>query len=171
MIKALGAILIISGCAVSSYRCVKKMADRVRSLSSVTCALEMMRYEITERLTPMADVFEMMAASVPKPASLLFKNADSEMKELGSCSFYTIWKRAVDKTDQLLLRENEKTALYQVGLSLGRYDFKSQETSLKRAAMKFDAFTKRAEEERRRNRTMQTYLGVISGIFLVIVLL
>ena len=171
MIKAIGAIIIIAACSVSSFKGVKRLGNRVKSMQSIVSALEIMKSEIVTRLTPVTDVFELLEKEGEYPANLLFKNASNEMKRLGQCSFFTIWRTAVEKTKELCLTDNEKLSLMEVGMCLGRYDAKGQEAMLTRAAQRFDVYRKRAEEDRKRDFKTQAYLGVISGVFVVIVLL
>ena len=71
----------------------------------------------------------------------------------------------------MYLREGEKLTLCEIGMCLGRYDIRNQESMLDRVIRRFETILSRAEEEKRANARTQAYLGIISGIFVVIVLL
>ena len=171
MIKLIGAAVILISSALSSVRAVKRLGDRVRSMQSICASLEIMKSEIGSRLTPIPEIFELLAEQADQPARALYKNASKQMDRLGELSLSAIWKNAVESTPELRLTDTEKLTLCEVGMCLGRYDPQDQQIMLDRAAGRFESYRKRAEEDRQRNFKTQAYLGVISGVFIVIVLL
>lgn len=171
MTKYIGAVVIIVSCVYSTLKAVKKLRDREKSMQSLCTSMEILKDEISNHLTPIPEVFEMLAERSQYPANKLYKNALEEMKNIGSCSFFSIWKKAVAETEELLLTEPEKQVLGEIGLTLGRYDVKNQEGMINRVISRFDFYRKRAEDDRRQNTKTQAYLGIISGVFVVIVLL
>ena len=169
--KIIGAIVIISACSISSYRAVLNLTDRVRSLQSIEISLGVMKGEISGFMMPVPELFENLGKSAPYPANILFRNACREMESLGSCSFFEIWRNSVEKTPELKLRDTEKLVLCQVGLSLGKFEAEAQTEAIDRAISRMAAFRSEAQEERRRDGRLHGALGVMAGIFAVIVLL
>lgn len=133
--------------------------------------MEILKDEISNHLTPIPEVFEMLAERSQYPANKLYKNALEEMKNIGSCSFFSIWKKAVAETEELLLTEPEKQVLGGDRTHLGQIRREKSGRYVNRVISRFDFYRKRAEDDRRQNTKTQAYLGIISGVFVVIVLL
>ena len=171
MIKALGAALILGSCLISGLRSASELNMRVRSMKSILSSVEIMRGEVSSRLTSVTDIFKLLSENAEMPARRLYKNALSELANADGDMLQNIWRRAVEKTNELLLTDTEKLTLFDIGACLGRYDVKSQMAMLERIASRFEEFRARAEEDRRREIRLQTCLSVISGVFVVIILL
>lgn len=170
MTKLFGAIFILFSGVFSSFRVIQRINGRVRFLQDMCSALEMMKSEVSDRLSPLEDVMSGLV-SEQGAAGDFFRNVLDGMKHLGDCSFYSIWKSAVCDIKGIRLEEGEKQALCEIGLYLGRYGYESQGEMLNRALQRFEVYRKRAEAERASDVRMQGYLSVISCIFVVIVLL
>jgi len=171
MLKMLGAAVIILTCSVSAVRAVVRLNSRVRSLRSLCLCADVMKNEIGENLMPVPELFELLAEMGDGPAGRLFENARLGLGMLGRESLYSIWKKAVENTPGLGLTQTEKETVEEMGLCLGRYGAENQAAMLGRIAFRLETYRKRAEEERGRDIKLQAYLGVISGVFVVIVLL
>lgn len=171
MIKIIGAILMIAGTATVGMKNVIRLRGRSKALSVVVSALEIMKNEIGDRLTPIPELFELLSREAESPVSLLFENAKNGMQELGSCSFSKIWSDAVQSTPELMLNPNEELLLCELGMSLGKYNVEEQVSAIALTQKRFEAFAQKAEEERARDSKMHAFLGLASGVFAVIILI
>ena len=171
MIKIMGAVLIISAGVVNGVKAAKKLRDRVKILQSLFLSAAQIRAEINTRLSSVTDILKKMALSPNRVVSELYKKAYTGMLGSDGEAFSVIWRRAVDSSPELLLRDDEKSALYEMGMCLGKYDAKSQDTLLGAVIEKLGHLEKCAEEELKNELRLQTGLSVISGVFVVIVLL
>jgi stage III sporulation protein AB len=171
VIRIIGVVLIMTSTAAMGFAGVRRLKNRVVSLDAIITSLDVMESEICSRLAPMREVLEQLSSEAPEPARRLYANALKEMERLGRCSFYTIWRDSVDKTRELMLNDDEKGTLEELGLCLGRYDVKEQSESIRRVRRKMERFLDRAEEQRRRDSKLHAFFGVVSGIFAVIILL
>jgi stage III sporulation protein AB len=171
MMRLIGAILLISGTVAWGMAGVMRLRGRVRSLSALTSALEIMKSEICDRLTPLPELFDMMQTEATPPAGLLFRNAGEKLSELGTRPLPMIWREAVAGTPELLLAPSEELVLLELGLSLGRYDIEEQRRAFSYALRRLDTLTKKAESERDANSKLHAFLGVAAGVFAIIILL
>ena len=171
MMRLIGAILLISGTAAWGMAGVMRLRGRARSLNALTSALEIMKSEICDRLTPLPELFELLQNEATPPAGLLFRNAGDKLSELGTRSLPAIWREAVAETPELLLTPSEELVLLELGLSLGRYDVEEQRRAFSYALRRLDALTKKAENERDSNAKIHAFLGVAAGVFAIIILL
>lgn len=171
MINIIGAIMLVGAAAAWGVGSVLRLKGRVQNLSSILTALEVMRGEICERLTPMPELLEMLRDESPYPAGLFFEKVRNSMSDLGTYSFAAIWRRSVETTPELLLTEQETQTLAELGFSLGRYDAKEQK---QRALVyhpadgDFFAEGRGAEGQGLQNTS---FSGCCSGVFAVIILL
>ena len=171
MIRFIGAILITAGTAGWGILGVIRLRRRVRSLAALLSALDILKSEICDRLTPMPELLRQMAAETTYPASLLFKNASDKMAALGSRPFSAIWRQAVRNTPELLLKPHEELVLTELGMSLGRYDIAEQRSAIGYAARRLDECRARAEADRDKNSKVHAFLGFAAGLFVVVILL
>lgn len=171
MLKFIGAILLTAGAALWGFSCAKSLKDRANALSALAASIELMGYELCDMLTPVPELFGLMARQAPKPAADLFKNAEERLKEIGAVPFSELWHEAIKDTHELMLIEQEMLTLSELGFSLGKYDIAEQRKAIETAKRQFEEFTKKAEEERDKNWKSQAFLGVAAGLFAVIILL
>ena len=171
MLKLIGAILLIAGTASCGIVGAMKLKRRSDSLSSILSALSMMKSEICDRLTPLPELVEMLREDGQYPASALFTNVYSNMAQLGSTQFSTIWSRAVNKTPELMLNDRERTVLSELGKSLGKYNIEEQRSAILYAADRFSDYLKKAEASCAESSKMRAALGVAAGIFAVAILI
>lgn len=148
-----------------------RLGVRVRAISGLIAALQVMKSEICDRLTTMPELMEMMAENTDAPVNSLFISCESQMKNLGAKSFYFIWKNAVATSVQLELREPEKATLAELGHVLGRYDIKEQGNAISAAIRRFEHYLKLAEDEKKGQGKVHAVLGLATGFFAVIILI
>ena len=169
MLKLIGAILLVSGAAVWGLLGARGLKDRGVALRAVESSLELMEHELCDLLTPVPELFAVLGSVSPEPAGQLYRNAAARMKEIGAVPFSELWHRAVTDTEELLLTEEETTALSELGVSLGKYDVNEQRRAVEAARKRFGLFAERAEKERDKNWKSQAFLGAAAGIFAVII--
>lgn len=171
MLKLIGAILLIAGTGLWGISGARELKERAKALAAVTASVEMMEYELCDRLTPVPELFALLGKQAPKPADILFQNAAVGIESIGAVPFYELWHRAVRDTHELMLTEQEILILSELGFSLGKYDVSEQCKAVKAARSQFEIFTKKAQDECDKNWKSQAFLGVTAGLFAVIILL
>ena len=166
------AILIIGATAAVGLSSVWRMGARIRVLSGLIAAVETMKSEICDRMTPIPELLEQLAREADAPVDQLFHRAIREMGDIGIQSFYFIWKAAVEGASPALeLTKEERQALIDLGRTLGRYDTEQQRDAFVYTLRRLESHLRRAEEERAKRGRVHAVMGVAVGVFVVIILI
>ena len=171
MLSIVGAILIIGATAMLGLSSVWRMSARVRVLTGLIAALETMKSEICDRMTPLPELIEQLTREADPPLDRFFCRVAQEMTAIGQRSFYFIWKTAVEGSEELALTKEERQTLIDLGRSLGRYDTEEQRDAFAYALRRLESHLRRAEEARREQGRIHAVLGIAVGVFVVMVLL
>jgi len=171
MTKLIGALLLVAAGAGMGLAKARELRFRVQSLVAILSSLEIMRGEICTRLTPLPEIFALLAAEAPEPASEFFCALKEGMSELGERSLGEIWSRALKDTPSLALKPEEERALHLFGMSLGRFDVSEQKQAIDRCMESMGRFLQKAREEVHTQGRLYTGLGLAFGMMLAVVLL
>ena len=171
MLSALGAVLIIGATAALGFSSMWRMGARVKILTGLITALETMKSEVCDRLTPIPELLEQLAREADAPVDRFFQRVAEQMGTIGLRSFYLIWKTAVENSGDLELLEAEKQTLIDLGRSLGRYDTEQQREAFSYAHRRLETYLRRAEEDRAKGGRVHAVLGIAVGVFVVIILM
>jgi len=171
MLTAIGAVLVIGATATVGITSLWRMGTRVRVLSALIVALEVMKSEVCDRMTPIPELIDQLAEEAPAPVNLLFRRLQAEMGEIGIRSFYFLWKNAILASPDLALREAEQETLIALGQSLGRYDANQQRDAFVYAQRRLERYLSKAELERSQQGKVHAALSIAVGVFMVIILL
>ena len=166
-----GAVLIIGATAAVGLSSVWRMSTRVRVLTGLLSAVETMKNEICDCMTPLPELIEQLTREAAPPVDRLFYRVAKEMADIGMERFYFLWKRAVEETGELELTEQERQTLIDLGRSLGRYDTEEQRSAFAYAQRRLEGYQRQAEAERAKQGRVHAVLGIAVGVFVVIILL
>jgi stage III sporulation protein AB len=112
-----------------------------------------------------------MEEQTAEPVRAFFRNVRRSLGGLGDMALYELWGRAVEETPELLLTEEEVSALRETPRALGRYDIAEQRDALLRAERRFEAFARRAAEKRDADSKTRAFIGAAVGVFAALLLL
>ena len=170
MLKIVGAALLLTGGIGFGLAAVRRLERRVKTLQSLTEALELMERELDFRLPPMKELIWETARRSAEPASEFLAACAERMDELEGQPLSGLWQQAA--LDELpALKPCDREVLLSVGAVLGRYDAESQRGAISAARERLAGFLADAVEERRRQGRVYGALGATAGAFLVILLL
>lgn len=171
MLRLIGCILVIACTTAFGINCASRLGTRVKVISGTISALEVMRSEICDRLTPMTQLMQMMTEQTEAPINSLFKSCSNQMEALGNKSFYYIWKYSISNCEALELKPQEQRTLIDLGHVLGRYDTEEQSKSISYCIRRFEHYLKQAEDEKKSQGKVHAVLGIAAGFFAVIILI
>ena len=171
MLSIIGAVLVIGASATFGVLSLWRMQTRIRVLSALLTALSYMKSEIADRMTPIPELIEALIRESDPPVDRLFRRVAAGMGEIGAQSLYFIWRTAVMDSQELELRDTERQSLIDLGRALGRYDAEEQRDAFAYTIRRFEGYLRRAEEERRNQGRVHAILGIVVGVFVVIILL
>ncbi|GHU60655.1 stage III sporulation protein SpoAB [Clostridia bacterium] len=171
MLRIIGALLVAGGMASAGIMAVWRMGERVRALSGMVAALDIIQTEISFRLTSIPDIIDMLAAGFPPPISSLFTDCQKNIGRLGELPFSAIWAKSVKSFSEGTFKPRERETLLELGNVLGRYDSDGQTQAISYARRRFEGFLQNAEEEKSRQGKVYGALGIASGAAAMIVLI
>lgn len=171
IIKILGAVLITAATTAVGLSSAGRLKTRVRSLSSLITGLDLMRSEISTRLTPIPEILELLAREAAEPARGFFLSCLVKQKKLRGKPFSAAWRAALSECAELELRENEMQTLLELGGALGRYDAERQAEAIAKTRSRMETFLAAAEGERDREGKTRALLGAAAGAAIVIILI
>ena len=171
MLKAAGAVLIMTACCFWAFSAVGELRRHVRTLESLAASMNVLEGEIFCRLSPLGDVVRLLADNAQEPACCFYKRVDENMEKLGESSFYAIWREAVVNCSELNLTREENELLCELGMSLGRYDVDKQAQAIKYTERQLEYMVKRASEQSRKDGKLHAVFPLLAGVFVIIILL
>jgi len=171
MFRLIGALLVI--CAAGSFgiNSMWRMSVRVCALRGLMTALETMKSEICDRMTPLPELVDLLCTETSPPVNRLFFRLRHAMGELGIQRFSSLWSDVVDHAYELELHEGERQVLSDLGKSLGRYDVEDQRHVMDYTLRRLEGYLDLAEEARRTQGKVHAVLSLAVGVFVVLILL
>jgi len=170
-VKWIGAILFIIATTSTGFDISYRLNNRPTHIRQLKSALQILEAEILYSQLSLHDAFQTIGNQTPHPINMFFKELAIHL-ETKTSDLYPIWELQVDMLlKHSCLKSNEKEILLQFGQTLGQHDFSQQQ--------KYIALTihhlNRELEEARMNQSkyskMAKGLGVLCGLFIVLLLI
>ncbi|MBQ9979500.1 MAG: stage III sporulation protein AB [Oscillospiraceae bacterium] len=171
MLSVIGAGLLICGTSAWGFSAVLRLKKRTQILAALISALELLESELTFKLAALPELMETLSKTAPPAVRGLFVRCAAQMPRLGNCSFRRIWNECISNSPELLLKEDERECLEELGTVLGRYELSQQRRVLHYTRSRLYTFLDRAENERSRQSRLYGTLGVASGVMAVLILI
>ena len=155
------------GCSMSAV-----YKNRVRYLEDLLISLEIFKTEINYGLSLLPDVFQSIAGKVRGPVGRLFVGSRAYLGRKEGLAAAECWRRTLqDRQGELELNAAQVELLEKMSLIWGRGDKHDQ---LKQATLMQELLRQALSEargEREKNEKMWRYLGLLSGMTIVILLM
>lgn len=170
MIKLIGACLLLIGSGGLGVAAVAYLQSRVDCLRAFSAAVGLMGKELDFRLTPLPDLFLLMAERTAAPVSNFFETCrKGVLTDLGVGGLSQIWSSAL-RTNHLPLHLEEIQTLETLGIALGRYDADNQRRILEYTGEELRLHLRKAEAERLNMGRVYGTLCLSAGALMMIVL-
>lgn len=170
-IKIIGVLFVTLSCAGLGADAAHKLKKRLRLLETLKHMVIHLKGEILYANAPLAEAFERTGNRNPGKAGDFFREIAAELiRETGE-SFDGIWKEHAEKFGQgTPLSSKEKEQLISFGEHLGYLDRDMQEKTILLYLEDLEhSITSLREQEPQKCRLFMS-LGVMSGLFLAVVL-
>ena len=170
MLKLMGALFLLCGCAVIGLLQVKNMDKRVGTIRSLLCALEVMGRELSFRIPLLEEMLSVAANSVQEPTRSFLMVCRNHLKRNTDAPFSRIWNNAA-KEKLVSLKKQDLDPVYSLGEILGRYDYEDQRQAIRQTCVILENVLSDAMLERKSRGRVYKILSTTIGAFLVILLL
>lgn len=164
MIRSFGLLLLLITAAMGGNAAAKSLEARVKRLRTLEWFCEAAGSELKYLLPTVKELLCSLAARADFQELVFLRTAAEE-----SCAFPESWRHALE-TDKTLCAD-EREILRTVGSTLGSTELSAQLSALKLCCERLRRLREAAESEVVRRGRLYRSMGILTGIFLVILLL
>ena len=159
MPAALGAVLVVTGCAGLGLAALYRLIARVKVLSAFMLLADRLGGEIGFFLTPLPELPERL------PELRRFWEV-MDYRPYGAETYQQAWSRAAESLD---ITEADRSLVREIGGVLGRYDAENQTRTLSLLRKQLEISLSIARENRAKYGRLYGMLGLLGGILLVVI--
>lgn len=172
MIKAVGAIIILTAAACLGFIKGQQYEERIRDLKQLELIFQELLSDIRFGKITMAESFRRISQNVPIPFDRFLKNLCGEMKWKRGRQFVDIFSEEVKKClQQSYLENSDLQKLKEVGHSMDGADRETQIHVLESYLRELKKWREQLESKAPEQKRICRVLGVTGGTFLLIILL
>ncbi|HLS36430.1 MAG TPA: stage III sporulation protein SpoIIIAB [Bacillota bacterium] len=169
--KWLGAIILIIITTFIGLEYSTRLKSRPKHIHQIKNALLILEAEILYSQTKIKDAFETISKQIPNPTKELFYASAKDLST-NKLHLFEIWENNVQRyIERSALTEKEKEILLQFGKTLGQYDMTQQQKQLAVTNNHLHRLLQEAETHRDQYANIAKSLGVLSGVFIVLLLI
>lgn len=171
--KWIGALLFISMTTWFGFYYSKQLYNRPKHIRYVKSSLQILEAEMMYSQLPLEEVFRILSKQAPSPIKAIFMDVYTSMQNNQSnVDFYTMWAKEMSRiSDKTALGKNEYEILLQFGKTLGQHDLIQQQKNILLTQTHLQRELEMAQDQATTYGKMAKSLGVLSGIFVVLLLI
>lgn len=172
MLKILGAVLTIASSAAIGYYFSSNLKDRIDDLKELRKNMVVLRGDIRYAITPLPEAVGAIALRHQGNFARFFGTISEKLMKLEGVSFCEVWKQTV--TEELVktaLTKQDKESLSKIGENLGYLDKEMQLNILDLYIEQLEIEIESASKVRGEKAKLYNTLGVMTGVFITIVML
>ncbi|ASK63227.1 stage III sporulation protein SpoAB [Virgibacillus phasianinus] len=167
----IGALLFIGTTTWIGFEISNKLRDRPKHIRQLKNALQILEAEILYSQLPLRDAFDSIAKQLPDPTRTFFQDLAINLDE-NKTDLFSVWSQHMEMLNRIsAIGKNEKEILNQFGRTLGQHDFNQQQKHIQLAVHHLDRELEEARDNEMKYSKMAKSLGVLSGLFIVLLLI
>ncbi|WAH38996.1 stage III sporulation protein SpoIIIAB [Alicyclobacillus dauci] len=170
MLKLVGAMLIVLATTLIGFRVAGAYRDRPRQLRSLIRALTHLQAEVEYQTTPLPVALQNVAARGSPPCSTMFQRVSDHLIKDGMTVSEAFRVSLVRLVGESALQSADCEAIQSVADSLSTMDVTHLQTQFQMALEALRQAESGAREHGLKNARLWQYLGVLTGVILVILL-
>lgn len=172
MLSLLGSAMIIISTTLVGFYYSRGFSYRLKVIRDFQYALTMLQSEIMYSSSPLIEALKYVATKTDGNVSKFFNEFSTLLYKREIEGIQDGFKASINTYKKaLMIEEDEIDTIASFLKSLESSDSESQKTSFNITMKKFEAFEKRADEIMKKNEKLYKYLGICSGLLVVIVLI
>ncbi|MDX8046018.1 stage III sporulation protein SpoIIIAB [Gracilibacillus sp. S3-1-1] len=171
MIKLLASLFIIGASVLLGNEYANNLVNRPRYIRFFKNALQILEAEIVYSQETIKESLHAVSNQIPEPLATLFQHIADDIQH-DQDELYPIWEKHI----HVFYRSNpiqvdDKEILLQFGRTLGQHDVIQQQKYIRLAINHLERTLKEADDKHHRYGKMARSVGVLIGIFIVLLLL
>lgn len=149
----------------------QRLSKRPKHIRQIKNALQILEAEILYSQLPLQDVFSIVAKQIPYPAKSFFQALTNSMYEKNT-DLFSLWNKSLNELMGVSCLGNaEKEILNQFGRTLGQHDFQQQQKHIQLTVNHLDRELEEARDNQYKYSKMAKSLGLLCGLFIVLLLI
>ncbi|GAA0602664.1 stage III sporulation protein SpoIIIAB [Virgibacillus siamensis] len=169
--KWIGAMLLIGTTTWAGFQISKRLNERPKHIRQMKNALQILEAEILYSQLSLKDAFMTISKQIPEPVSSFFETAALSLEEKNT-DLFSMWnQRLIELFTSSALGGNEHEILKQFGRTLGQHDFDQQQKHIQLTIKHLDRELEDARDNQFKYGKMAKSLGLLSGLFIVLLLI
>lgn len=172
MQRFIGAVFIISATTGAGLLYGIELQNYLEKMLYIRHIVYMLKGELEYSSAPLDEVFGRVAVRVKEPYRRWLHAMERQMAERESENFLKIWMRSVDRyLGELHLKSEHSIQLKELGTCIGQMDSASESKNLQLYLERLELEIERVREGMASRKRIGNCLGVMSGVFLVVILI
>ncbi|SER16200.1 stage III sporulation protein AB [Gracilibacillus ureilyticus] len=169
--KWIGALLVILTCFFTGMDYSRRLAQRPKALRLWKNALLILEAEMVYSHATVQNACENIAKQIGDPLSGFFLSVSKRL-QYEKTDLYLIWEEEVDQFwTRAALSKEDKEIIKQFGKTLGQHDIIQQKKYIQLAIVHLENKHKESIEMNQRYGKVSGSLGLLSGVFIALLLL
>lgn len=169
-VRLMGALFVIFATTSYGFQRAKGYRERIYQLRSFQDGLSMLQTEITYGLTPLPLALEKVSRSIKGEIGIFFKDVSEKLITGDGELLEEYWNQCLGQLNTFLTKEDQGI-IKNLGYSIGRSSVSEQKKHLEMTLRQLQISERESRELCSKNEKMWKYLGLFSGIALVLVLI
>ncbi len=166
MQKVIGSIMVIAVCTALGFEKSRELQMHLKELEELKRLFMIIHSELKVTKATMYEIFLKVSKKTETPYKEWLKELANQLEECGAGTFVELWKSSIQiYLGETTLRKDEIYELEQVGLGIQYVD------TLEFYLNQLDFSIQNTREELKTKKKLYQSMGIMCGIFLVIVLL
>lgn len=169
--KWLGALLCISMTTWIGFELGNRLAARPKQIRQFILSLQMLEAEMGYSQLTLQQIFSRIHKKISFPVCSFYEQLAKVLEGVVP-DFLHVWDTSVDKLiKQSALQKSEQDIIKQFGRNIGQHTFHQQQKHIKLAIHHLEQELDVAQEQCMKYEKMMKSLGLLIGIFIVLLLL
>lgn len=172
MQKLMGCMLILASTTAGGFLYGMEQQQYLEKLMYLRHILGLIQGEIEYSGAPLGEVFGKTACRVCEPYREWMIELQRGVEERKGPIFQEVWETCTrEKLQALHLKTGHMNQLTEMGMYLGQLDIRTGRTSMQMYLGNLEAEIQKIQREISAKKRIGSWLGIMSGLFLVIILL
>lgn len=170
MLKMLGLFCLFLSCTLLGVSKSSNLRRRLELLEELRRVLLLLAGEIRCVRSPLPEAFRRIGTKAAAPYDTFLKRVANDMEGDSKKPFFVIFQEALEVFQDVPLSKEDRALLRELGQQLGYLDVQMQLKTLELYEEMVKEAIRKAAGEYGQKARMYRYLGVLLGVFLVVLL-
>lgn len=172
MLKLIGSILIFGASTGTGLFYASEYQRQLENMIYIQQIIYMIKGEMEYTKAPLGELFGRVAVRIKEPFRSWLLRVQWEIEKRGSNTFAEIWEMCIEEElSELHLKKEYKQLLLEIGSGFGQLDTKSGVGALNLVLNRMESMIHRSREAVDNKKKLSSCIGIMGGLFLVIILI